>query len=53
MDKDQPLQRPLEEPSPQKQPYAKPVLRVEGSIEKLTQNIGLEGNDNITGSRLI
>lgn len=37
-------------PAPPKQPYSPPKLRVEGDIEKLTQNVGLGAPDGITGS---
>ena len=37
-----------------KAPYSPPRLRVEGPIEKLTQNVGTEPTDLLTGgSRLV
>lgn len=36
-----------------KKPYVPPMLIVHGSIETLTQAVGLAGNDGLTGSRLL
>ena len=50
----QPKPQPAESPARPvtKQPYEPPRLRVEGTIEKLTREIGLQGSDGLTGSRL-
>lgn len=53
MDSD-PKPQPPQSSSPpvNKQPYEPPRLRVEGTIEKLTRNIGLSGSDGLTGSTI-
>jgi hypothetical protein len=35
-----------------KEPYVKPELTVHGTVQELTQNLGLIGTDGLLGSRL-
>lgn len=42
----------IQEPRPPKQPYTPPTVKVEGNIETLTKEVGLNGADGITGSTL-